>query len=169
MEKAMKIKIALSLIFLIALSGVGINCDSSKGNKIAGPVSFGNPSNEGNALDIWSDKSKIGVGETATITTRIYNTGTYTGPCGNLITALSGYGCGIAGASATISVTYSINTHGTPLSAQSATLAGSTTTTPAATAGSYYFYSTLTGVTRGTAVITANHFEMQKTIYVDIE
>lgn len=167
----MKIKIVWTLTFLITICIAGIGCDSSKANKITGPVSFGSPSNEGNALDIWSDKSKIGVGDTATITTKIYNTGTYTGPCGNLITALSGYGCsGVTGTSATITVTYSVNTHGTlSASSQTTTLAGSTTTAPAATTGAYYFSIILTGATRGTAVITANHFEMQKTIYVDIE
>lgn len=158
----MRIKTVSALIFLITICIGGIGCDSSKGNKITGPVSFGSPINEGNAMDIWSDKSKIGVGGTAVITTRIFNTNG---------SALSGYGlAGVTGTSATISVTYSINTHGTlSASSSSATLAGSTTTTGPATAGAYYFYITLTGATRGTAAITSNHFEMQKTIYVDIE
>ncbi|OGW06544.1 MAG: hypothetical protein A2889_08455 [Nitrospinae bacterium RIFCSPLOWO2_01_FULL_39_10] len=158
----MKMKIVWALIFLITIFIAGIGCDSSKANKITGPVSFGSPAYEGNALDIWSDKSKIGVGDTAIITTRIFNTNG---------SALRGYGSlGETGTAATISVTYSINTHGTlSASSSSATLAGSTTTADPATAGSYYFNIILTGATRGTAAITANHFEMQKTIYVDIE
>jgi hypothetical protein len=162
MEAVMRIKIGAALIFLITLCVGGIGCDSSKGNKITGPVSYGSPANEGNALDIWSDKSRIGVGDTTVITTRIFNTNG---------SVLSGYGTsGVTGTAATISVTYSVNTHGTlSASSSSATLAGSTTTAGPATAGSYYFYITLTGATTGTVAITANHFEMQKTIYVDIE
>lgn len=158
----MRIKIVVTLIFLITICIAGIGCDSSKANKITGPVSFGSPAYEGNAMDIWSDKSKIGVGDTATITTKIYNTDG---------SVLSGYGVsGVTGTSAIINVAYSINTHGTlSASSSSATLTGSTTTTGPITAGAYYFYITLTGATRGTAAITANHFEMQKTIYVDIE
>ncbi|MBI3583291.1 MAG: hypothetical protein HY096_04985 [Nitrospinae bacterium] len=158
----MKIKIALSLIFLITIVIAGIGCDSSKVNKITGPVSSGSPINEGNALDLWSDKSKIGVGDTATISTKIFNTNG---------SALSGYGVyGVTGTAATINVAYSANTHGTlSASSQSATLAGSTSTAGPATAGAYFFSIILTGATRGTAVITATHFSMQKTIYVDIE
>jgi len=158
----MKIKIVWTLTFLITMVIAGIGCDSSKANKITGSVSSGSPINEGNALDIWSDKSKIGVGDTATITTKIFNTD------GSI---LSGYGVsGVTGTAATITVVYSINTHGTlSASSQSATLAGSTTTAGPATAGAYYFYITLTGATRGTAAITATHFSMQKTIYIDIE
>ncbi len=158
----MRMKTVLVLIFLITICIGGIGCDSSKANKITGPVSSGSPINEGNALDIWSDKSKIGVGDTATITTKIFNTD------GSI---LSGYGVsGVAGTAATINVTYSINTHGTlSASSSSATLAGSTTTAGPATAGAYYFYIILTGASRGTAIITATHFSMQKTIYVDIE
>jgi len=61
----MRIKIVVTLIFLITICIAGIGCDSSKANKITGPVSFGSPAYEGNAMDIWSDKSKIGVGNTA--------------------------------------------------------------------------------------------------------
>lgn len=158
----MKIKIVWTLTFLITMVIAGIGCDSSKANKITGPVSFGSPSNEGNALDIWSDKSKIGVDDTAIISAKVFNTDG---------SALSGYGVsGVAGTSATISVEYSSNTHGTiSASATSATLSGSTTTTGPETAGAYYFYIILTGASRGTAIITATHFSMQKTIYVDIE
>ncbi len=158
----MRIKIVFTLIFLITLCFGGVSCGSSKANKITGSVSVGNPRNEGNALEIRSDKSKIGVDDTATITTTIFNTDG---------SALSGYGvAGVAGTAATINVIYSINTHGTlSASSSSATLAGSTTTAGPATAGAYYFYITLTGATRGTAEITATHFSMQKTIYVDIE
>ena len=158
----MRTKIVLILVLLIFISGAGIGCDSSKASKITGPVSAGTPSYAGNALDIWSDQSKIGVGDTTTITTKIFNTGGY---------ALSGGGdCNTTGTATTISVIYSINTHGTlSASSSSATLTGSTTTTCPQTASEYYFYITLTGATRGTAEIIATHFDMQKTIYVDIE
>ena len=154
----MRIKTVPALIFLITICLVGISCDSSKGNKITGPVSSGSPINEGNALDIWSDESKIGIDGTATITTRIFNTDG---------SVLSGYGvAGVTGTDATITVVYSVNTHGTlSSSSESATLAGSTTTASPETAGAYYFYITLTGASRGTAIITATHFSMQKTIY----
>lgn len=158
----MRMKTIFALIFLITICIAGIGCDSSKADKITGPTSSGSPSNAGNALDLTSSKSKIGVGDTATITTKIYNTDG---------SVLSGGGViGVTGTATTITVVYSVNTHGTlSSSSQSATLAGSTTTAGPATAGSYYFYITLTGATRGTAAITANHFSMQKTIYVDIE
>jgi hypothetical protein len=161
MEKAMKIKIALSLIFVIALSGAGINCGSSKADKITGPSSSGSPSIAGNALDIWS-KSKIGVGETATITTKIFNTD------GSVLSGGGAYGT--TGTATTISIVYSVNTFGTLSAAsQSASLAGSTTTASPETTDAYYFYSTLTGAKSGTAAITATRFEMEKTIYVDVE
>ncbi|MBI3814649.1 MAG: hypothetical protein HY279_09325 [Nitrospinae bacterium] len=174
MEKAMKVKIALSLIFLIALSAVGINCGSSKADKITGPSTSGSPSYQGNALDITSSKSKIGVGETATITTTIYNTGTYTDPDGNLTTALRGdkgkYQCNTTGTDTTISVAYTINTYGTiSATSSSATIKGSTSTTCTESWTTYYFTITLTSVKTGTVAITATRFDMQKTIYVDVE
>lgn len=147
----MKIKIALALIFLIALSGVGINCGSSKADKITGPSTSGASSCEGNALDLWSDKSKIGIDETATITTKIYNT--------------DGSNLGGCAADITVTVTYSINTTYGTLSAASSSATIATTDSGSA----YYFYITLTGAARGTASITATRFDMKKTIYVDVE
>lgn len=146
-----KIKIALALIFLIALSGVGINCGSSKADKITGPSTSGAPSCEGNALDLLSDKSKIGIDETATITTKIYNT--------------DGSNIGGCAADITVTVTYSVNTFGT-LSASSSSATIATTDSRSA----YYFNDiTLTGAARGTVSITATRFDMKKTIYVDVE
>ena len=158
----MRIKIVVTLIFLITICIAGISCGSSKANKITGSVRAGNPRNEGNVLYIKSDKSRISVGDTATITTKISNTDG---------SVLSGYGtAGVEGTAATISVVYSINTFGTlSSSSESATLAGSTTTDGPKTTGAYYFYITLTGVKTGTAEITATHLDMQMTIYVDIE
>lgn len=147
----MKIKIALALIFLIALSGVGINCGSSKADKITGPSTSGASSCEGNALDISPDKSKIGIDETATITTKIYNT--------------DGSNLGGCAADITVTVTYSINTTYGTLSAASSSATIATTDSFSA----YYFNITLTGAARGTASITATRFDMKKTIYVDVE
>lgn len=161
----MKIKIALSLMFLIALSGVGISCGSSKAGKITGPSTVGDPSYQGNALDMWSGKSKIGVGDTTVITIKIYNTD------GTKISGDKGiYQCNTTGTDTTINVLYTINTYGTlSASSSSATIKGSTSSTCTEQWAAYYFQITLAATKRGTVEITATRFNMSKTIYVDVE
>lgn len=147
----MNIKTVIILILLATTINSLTGCGSSKADKITGPSTSGASSCEGNALDISPDKSKIGIDETATITTKIYNT--------------DGSNLGGCAADITVTVTYSINTTYGTLSAASSSATIATTDSFSA----YYFNITLTGAARGTASITATRFDMKKTIYVDVE
>ncbi|OGV95751.1 MAG: hypothetical protein A3I04_00685 [Nitrospinae bacterium RIFCSPLOWO2_02_FULL_39_110] len=146
----MNIKTVIILILLATMVNSLTGCGSSKADKITGPSTSGASSCEGNALDLWSDNSKIGIDGTATITTKIYNT--------------DGSNLGGCTADITVTVTYSVNTYGT-LSAASSSATIATTDSLSA----YYFPITLTGAARGTVSITATRFDMKKTIYVDVE
>lgn len=146
----MNIKTVIILILLATTINSLTGCGSSKADKITGPSTSGASSCEGNALDIWSDKDKIGIDDTATITTKIYNT--------------DGSNLGGCAADITVTVAYSVNKYGT-LSASSSSATIATTDSFI----EYYFTITLTGAARGTVLITATRFNMEKTIYVDVE
>ncbi len=162
----MKVKTAMLLIFLIAVSVAGISCGSSKADKITGPSTSGAPWYGGNALDMWSDKGKIAIGDGVIITVKIYNTdgSPISGDLGN-------YQCDTTGTDTVINVNYSIKGQNlaTPSGSLSATIKGSASGKCTEQWSAYYLTFTFSGEIKGTAAITATRFEMQKTIYVDIE